>query len=820
MHTPGQALLVVLLAGLGNAVLALALAWLLMLHWQVHAWPQAGQLWAVWLHAQDDASMSAPVQASVAALQRLQALPPAGVRLALVRRTLRPVADGRSAEPQMWLQVSPGFWSLLHPPLQTGSPPAPDSGQVVLTAPFARDRCPAAMGSHCLLQMEGRPLRVSGVLAADALAPLPLLQQQGGSAVAGYETRTDPLGGLPRQARVEAVLLARSDLPRPRLRARLQRQVAALGIEVDGRPLQVRVQPLVDFVRAGLVRPALVLAMVAAFAWAVQLLVLWMLLIARFGQHGHEQFVLAAVGVPPRDVTAYARSEARIAAGLVAAVSLLAVLALLALLAQGGWLPAAMRIGTAFVALAAASWLSVMSLWVMGGAARASVRIGGGDAGLWRNARGSGLAGWRNRFLQALQGLLYVLAAIALAWAVPFALRAWADWQAARQLRPADLLQLQVQFPPGLPAAAVLDSADRLSAGLARLPGLHRLGVGSLAPLDLATVDVVHYAGPAYAEASELVGGRTGEGGDYVLRIRGDAAARSQHVDYTLSIGYAEPAFLQLLRFRRLQGHGLDAIAGSEALLDREAAAVLFPGRAWVTGQRVPGPVAAAGVRGWHNHRAVAGVVEIARMRADAREPLASTAVAFLPLRELPTLEAGRPRTLYWLLRANPTAAAARSAPAIARTIAALPLRPQAWRLDALSDLVRRRLHQAILASLGSLLLALLIGLQFLLAVLALARIALQARLPMLAVHLAVGADPVPLGRQETLHLLRATLWSGLGLSLAVAAGFALGMLDGGSVLRVTLAACALALLSAGMVHLLVRAAVVRAPGVLLRDAR
>lgn len=821
-RTPGLALTAILLVGIGNAALALSLAWLYVVGLAPLPMRASEQLRVVWLTSDTHGSKveDRALQGSVEAVERLLRSPPDRVRLAAAMRVLVQVGAGSRAQTQSWLRVTPGFWSVMGMPFRDGVPSEPDSGHVVLSAGAAARACGRGVvpDSPCSVEVDGAVMRVTAVLAPRAMPPLPLIQQRSReSDIAGYDTRTDIFAGLDPSARVEAVVVARSGLSDTQLRQRLQRQVVALGVTDHGEPMRVEVMPLSRYLRGAMWTATWALVVATVLNWAALALVLWAMLAAQFSDRAHDHFVLRSLGLAPEHIGVYDWTEV-LWLNLLAALLSWGLAPVVVLLAwSNGWLPGSALIRVLPAAGVALVLLQAATLVVHRAAVRVAIREPS-DAAALRNTRHSAAMGWRRSWLSGLQAALMAVACIAIVWAIPFGVEAWSRWKAARELRPAGLMQVEIRFPPGEPPSVVLDAVAQLSERLQRMPGVRRAAFGSVSAVDLTGPDVIHYSGPPYAEAGDIVSGDVASG-DYVLRLPGAATdVRATSVDYLVQLAFVDPAFLALLHARTLQGHASLMAGSNDVVLNREASEALFPGHDRVAGWRVPGPIADTATTGWTNHLRVAGVVRTARVSTTDQALISMAPAVFLPLAALPTPAAERPRTLYGLIESAGPGTSLDGLRALQAVIGDVAANAVIVRIDALSTLVGRRVQQAVFASLGSGLLALILLLQFVLAISALARVALLARHARLAVCLAIGGDPLRLAWQETLAIQQGTWWAWLVLMPIAAGLFALGVLSGQHLLLGVLAALGLQALSMAIVWHGVVTALARAPAELLRD--
>lgn len=657
------------------------------------------------------------------------------------------------------LSVDESFWSTLGVRPAYGRFGRPDSNEAVVGHDWAQAHYSspeAALGSF--LELDGDPYHVVGVLGRDFVPPMSFaeLRRKDIAPEIYVPARTNSAREAPDMAKVMLVV-GRSNTAPAIIESASNAYLANAGATAD-RGFRIGVRPLARHMVGADARFAAILFAAAALLAFTAIVGLGMLASGRFLARAANQHVALALGARPTQETLFEKVETGLllaGAFLAALAGLVAAVAILALsgVAGSGLFASLLPYSVAFLVVYFALAGAVLAFAILRG--RGDPEAGLGASRNMRGASRSGMHGLSYRILLAIQTLI-ALAVVSGAFAM-----LGQGWNAARAAfagQFSGLVAWNIEFPEATPG-------DRVAAELARLKrtALASASVEGAAivlarPLDLVG-STISYHGP------RILNGTVLSNKDGVSIIRTDSpqpgSGGPAEVSYVLSVVAAEPAFLSMMGYRLEAGRAYADAEQNAVLLTGQASDTMFKGYRTVVGEIVPGKSKASEHDLWHNNLRVAGVVGGGRV-ADANTLGSLTGnipVAFVPYRDI--VPDGTYEATILLRKRDPDGP---PLPMLERLLSQSAIPGLRGQTSVLQQEVRQRLARHFIASLGTLVVGLVVLLSACVGALGSIKFNCQRRIAEIGVRLALGAKErqilVLLARQELmLPAALALLW-------------------------------------------------------------
>lgn len=657
------------------------------------------------------------------------------------------------------LAVGESFWSVLGARPTHGRLGRPDSNEAVLEYDWAQSHygsAEAALGR--ILELDGNPYRVVGVLGRGFVPPMSFseLRRKDVAPAIYIPGSTAAAGEGPDVAQVMLVV-GRSTASAASLEAASNAYLANSGSTAD-RGFRISVRPLARHMVGTDARFAAILFAAAALLAFTALSGLGMLASGRFLARAANQHVVLALGAQPAQETMFEKVEARLllaGAFLAALVGLVAGVGTLTLSGVAGNGLAASMLPYAFVLLGGyfvVAWV-ILEFAILHG--RRAPDEGRGST---RNTRGvsrTGMHGFSYRVLLAIQTLI-ALAVVGGAFAM-----LGQGWNAARAAfagQFSGLVAWNVEFPDGTPGSQVAVELGRLKQMALSSDGVDEAAIVLAQPLDLVG-STISYRGPRILNGTIL----SNKDGVSIIRTESPQPERGQpaEVSYTLSVVAAEPTFLSMMGYRLEAGRAYSDGEDNAVLLTGQAGDAMFKGYRTIVGEVVPGKSKASDDDLWHNNLRVAGVVGAGRV-TDANSLGSLTGnlpVAFVPYRDV-VPDGTHQGTI--LIRKQDREGA--PLPALEPLLAQSSVPGLRGHSVALQREVRQRLAHHFIASLGTLVIGLVVLLSACVGALGSIRFNCQRRIAEIGMRLALGARDrqlvALLARQELmLPTILALVW-------------------------------------------------------------
>jgi len=634
--------------------------------------------------------------------------------LAQVART--PDEPGRQLPVQ---RVSADYFDVLGLIPAAGRWPRAGRGEIAIGYGLAREWFGSperALGQ--ILHFDAAAWRVSGVLAMDYLAPIPLVEQRDKAQRRVLVVPTDFATEMARLAvedqAGQLAIVGRHPGPPRALVAAARRFLAAnpVGTFGESRPF-VDLVPVEARLFGDEPRTALLMWVAAFVLYATALAGTAMFAAGRHAARRGDHHISCALGAAGWQAHGFDLAEIAIllaVLGILAGVVVVAGAALLDLTPMLRGLVPALPLAKAGLLLLGELALALAVLLIV----RQIVLGVTDDESGWRHRRAGSVSrreALAFRLLLGLQVLVGLTSGLLVSGLVEEALAAF---RAALGRDFSGLSAVQLRLDVSARPGDVERGLERIRTALAAQPGVRDIALSNASPLDLR--------------------------GQFLTYFGTDD--RGRPIQYSLSIVATEPRLFRLLGYRLRFGRLFAAGERDVAVVTRTAQRAIT-GR--VDQDRIvgfPGPAVDAGDRRWHVGMRIVGGVQDARVAAPGagRLPFQSHAVVFVPF-DVRRLDDRGSVEDAWLVFAGAPPPPAMLHDWVAHS--GLPARQ--WAAQSLAEEVSRRLREHLVASSGVLVLGLVVCLAVLLGTWGMATFIFEKWQAEYGIRVALGATPASL---------------------------------------------------------------------------